>query len=175
MNRKWILAGLGLIAVAVVGRLVPHAANVTPLYAVALFACAVFPRRWALAVPVLAMIASDIVIGMHATVLFTWSGMLVFALLGFGLRGKRTTGRIVGSALAGSLAFFVWTNFGHWLTMGMYPMNGAGLMACYVAALPFFRNSLLGDLAFSGALFAAYEWYRVRRAAKIEAAEIVSA
>lgn len=175
MNRKWILAGLGLIAVAVVGRLVPHAANVTPLYAVALFACAVFPRRWALAVPVLAMIASDLLIGMHATVLFTWSGMLVFAALGFGLRGKRTTGRIVGSALAGSLAFFVWTNLGHWLTMGMYPMNGAGLMACYVAALPFFRNSLLGDLAFSGALFAAYEWYRVRRAAKAEAAEIVSA
>jgi len=167
MDRKWILGGIGLIAIAVIGRLIPHASNITPLYAVALFACAVFPKRWAIVVPVVAMIASDLMIGMHATVMFTWTGMLAFAAFGYGIRESRTTTKIVGSALAGSIVFFIWTNFGHWLTMGMYPMNGAGLAACYTAALPFFRNSTLGNLAFSGALFAAYEWYRVRKAAKV--------
>lgn len=173
MNHRWILGGLGLIALAVLGRLIPHAANLTPLYAVALFACAVFPKRWAIAVPVAAMAISDLVIGMHATVLFTWSGMLVFAALGYGLREGRTAWRIVGSALAGSVLFFLWTNFGHWLTMGMYPMNGAGLLACYAAGLPFFRNSALGNVAFVSAMFAAYEWYRVRRAARLTQAAAV--
>ena len=173
MNRNWLLAGVGLVALAVVGRLVPHAANITPLYAVALFACAVFPRRWAVAVPVAAMVLSDLTIGLHPGIWYTWSGMLVFALLGFGLRGRASAGRIVVSSLAGSLAFFLWTNFGVWLASGMYPLNSAGLLACYTLALPFFRNSVLGNLAFAGALFAAYEWYRVRRQARAVAAAAV--
>lgn len=169
MNTKWLIGGLGLVAVVLVGRLMPHAANLTPLYAVALFACAVFPRRWALLVPVTAMIASDLVLGLHNTVAFTWSGMLVFAALGYGLHGRHNTARIIGSALAGSAAFFVWTNFGVWLAGGLYPQTSAGLAQCYMAALPFFRNSLLGNLAFGGALFAAYDLYRLRRAARVPA------
>jgi hypothetical protein len=170
MNRTWLFAGLGLVALAILGRMVPHAANVTPLYAVALFACAYFPRRWALAVPVGAMIASDLIIGLHATVAFTWSGMLVFALLGFALRGRRSGLGVVAAASAGSLAFFAWTNFGVWLVSAMYPHTAAGLVTCYTAALPFLRNSLLGNVAFAGALFAAYEWYRLRRGARVAAA-----
>lgn len=167
MNRTWLFAGLGLIFLAVLGRLIPHAANVTPLYAVALFACAYFPRRWALAVPVGAMIASDLIIGMHSTVAFTWSGMFVFAMLGFALRGRRAGLGVAAAAGAGSLLFFAWTNFGVWLTSGMYPHTAAGLVSCYTLALPFLRNSLLGDVAFSGALFAALEWYRLRRRTRV--------
>jgi hypothetical protein len=169
MNRTWLFAGLGLVGLAVLGRVVPHAANLTPLYAVALFACAYFPRRWALAVPVGAMVLSDLVIGLHSTVAFTWSGILVFALLGFALRGRRAGLGVVLAAGAGSLAFFAWTNFGVWLTSGMYPHTASGLVACYTLALPFLRNSLLGNIAFSGALFAAYEWYRLRRRAHVPA------
>ena len=162
MKRYVFAAALGLVLLAVAGRLLPHAANVTPLYAVALFACAVLPRRWAIVVPVIAMIASDFLIGLHNGIFFTWSGMLVFAVLGFGLRGRTGNLRIVGSALAGSLVFFLWTNLGVWLTGGLYPQTATGLVHCYVAALPFFRNSLLGDLAFSGVLFAAWQWVVMR-------------
>ena len=164
MKRNWLLVGLGLILFAALGRFLPHAANVTPLYAVALFACAVLPRRWAIAVPIAAMVVSDLFIGLHETILFTWSGTPVFALLGFGLRGRTTTLPVIAASLAGSVAFFLWTNFGVWLTMPLYPLTGAGLAQCYVAALPFFRNSLLGNVAFAGALFAAYQWYLVRQA-----------
>jgi hypothetical protein len=173
MNRTWLFRGLGLVLLAVLGRVLPHAANVTPLYAVALFACAYFPRRWALAVPVAAMVASDLIIGLHSTVAFTWSGMFVFALLGLLLRDRRFGPGVVVAAGAGSVAFFAWTNFGVWLTSGMYPHTVAGLVTCYTLALPFLRNSLLGDVAFSGALFAAYEWYQLRRRSRVPVAAAV--
>ena len=167
MNRHVLAAALGLVLVAFAGRLVPHAANLTPLYAVALFACAVLPRRWAIVVPVTAMIASDLLIGLHSGIFFTWSGMLVFAALGYSLRGRTGSARIVGSALVGSLVFFVWTNLGVWLVSGLYPHSSDGLIQCYTAALPFFRNSLLGDLAFTGALFAAWQWVLLRRSMRV--------
>jgi len=172
MKRNWIFAGLGLVTLAVIGRIMPHAANLTPLYAVALFACAVFPKRWAIAIPVVAMVASDLIIGLHASIAFTWSGMFVFALLGFAMRERKTTGRIIISAVAGSAIFFVWTNLGVWFVSGIYPQTSAGLAQCYMAALPFFRNSLLGNLAFSGAIFAAYEFLRVRRAHRLAVASV---
>jgi hypothetical protein len=169
MNRNWIVAGLGLALFAVAGRFWPHVANLTPLYAVALFAAAVFPRGKGIWVPVAAMVASDLVIGMHDTVLFTWSGMLLFVALGSALRKQHGAGRIALAALAGSTGFFVWTNFGVWLVSGLYPPTASGLVQCYTLALPFFRNSLLGDLGFAAALFAAYELVMARRAARVAA------
>ena len=163
MKSNWIWAGLGLACLAVAGRLVPHASNLTPLYAVALFACATFPRGTGIWVPLAAMVASDLILGLHDTVLFTWSGMLVFALLGYGLQSRRGAVRTAAAAVAGSTVFFLWTNLGVWLVSGMYPHTSGGLLQCYTLALPFFRNSLLGDLAFTCALFAAFEWVRLRR------------
>ena len=162
MKKYGLLAGLGLIALVIVMRLMPHASNVTPLYAVALFAAAVFPKRWAVAVPMAAMIISDLVIGLHSSIAFTWSGMLVFALLGFGLAGRPSAMRVAGSAILGSLIFFFWTNLGVWLVTPLYAHTPAGLAHCYTAALPFLRNSLLGNIAFSGVLFAAHGWLRLR-------------
>lgn len=167
MTRNWILAGLGLALFATLGRLWPHASNVTPLFAVALFAAAAFPRGTGLWVPVVAMVASDLVLGLHDTVLFTWTGMLLFVALGYALRSRQTTGRIALATLAGSAGYFIWTNFGVWAVSGMYSLSAQGLVQCYALALPFFRNSLLSDLGFTAALFATYELVRVRRAARV--------
>jgi len=112
MKKYGLFAGLGLILLVILMRLLPHASNITPLYAVALFAAAVFPRRWAVAVPMAAMVISDLIIGLHSSIAFTWSGMLVFALLGFGLAGRPTALRVAGSAILGSGVFFLWTNLG---------------------------------------------------------------
>jgi hypothetical protein len=64
--------------------------------------------------------------------------------------------RIAGAAVAGSVLFYVLTNFGTWLTTGMYPRTLEGLAACYVAAIPFFQNTLAGDLFFSALLFGGF-------------------
>ena len=59
-------------------------------------------------------------------------------------------------ALASSVLFFVVTNFGVWATQGMYPMSLEGLVACYVAAIPFFQNSLLGNAFYTSVLFGGF-------------------
>jgi hypothetical protein len=162
MKKYGLFAGLGLIALVIIVRLMPHASNLTPLYAVALLAAAVFPKRWAIAIPMVAMVISDLVIGLHSSIAFTWSGMLVFAWLGFGLTDQPSARRVAGSAVLGSTVFFLWTNLGVWLVTPLYAQTPAGLAQCFTAALPFFRNSLLGNIAFAGVLFAAYNWYSLR-------------
>ena len=44
----------------------------------------------------------------------------------------------------------------------MYPYTWVGLEACYVAGIPFFKNTIAGDLLYVALLFGAFEW-RVRR------------
>jgi len=105
---------------------------------------------------------SDLALGLHATLPFVYASFLVTAFLGRRIRTRRTMARVLGSALASSVVFFIVTNFGVWLTSGMYALDSTGLGTCYVAALPFFRNSLLGDLGFTSALFA-LENFALRR------------
>jgi hypothetical protein len=68
--------------------------------------------------------------------------------------------RLAAASIAGSVLFFVVTNFGVWARDGLYPHTLAGLANCYVAALPFFQNGLVGDLFFTGALFGGFEFLR---------------
>jgi len=55
-----------------------------------------------------------------------------------------------------ALLFFALSNFGVWLGSGMYPRSLAGLAECYAAALPFFQNSLAGDLFYTVLLFGGF-------------------
>jgi hypothetical protein len=77
---------------------------------------------------------------------------------------------VAAATLCGSVSFFLITNFGVWAAGAMYPRTGAGLAACFVAALPFFRETLLGDLAYSAILFGSYAWLQHRRPALAAAA-----
>jgi hypothetical protein len=85
--------------------------------------------------------------------LFTWAFYAAVLLLGSLLQEKATVARVAGASLTGSIAFFVISNFAVWAAWNMYPKTLAGLGACYVAALPFFRNALAGDLIFTAVLF----------------------
>ncbi|HCM51534.1 TPA: hypothetical protein DIS56_00120 [Candidatus Saccharibacteria bacterium] len=145
-----------LIAIVVSLRLLPHPANFAPVAAAAIFGGAVLPRRLALAVPLAAMIASDLIIGLHDLVLLTWGSYALFALTSsFWLR-KLTLLRGATLTISASLFFFVVTNFGVWLTSGMYAHTWAGLVRCYELALPFFRNTLMSDIVYTAVLFGAY-------------------
>jgi hypothetical protein len=163
-----------LIFIAALSRVLPHPPNFSPIEAVALFGGAYFAKRaWALLVPLAAMFASDLVLGLANGGIyweyFTSAGyLLVYAcialstLLGFGLRGKVTGSRVLGYSLAGSALFFVVTNFGAWLGSPLYPQNAAGLSAAYVAGIPFFQWTVLGTLVYAALLFGGFALLRRR-------------
>lgn len=157
MNKKSNIAiAICLIAGAVGLRLAPHAANFAPVAAVAIFGGAVLPRRLAIWVPLAAMIASDTFIGFYNTMLVTWACYGLIALASSYWLRKLNFGRSLSLTLGSSLFFFLVTNFATWLWSGMYLHTAAGLVKCYQMALPFFRNTAVSDLFYTGALFGLY-------------------
>jgi len=145
-----------MIVAAAASRLLPHPPNFTPIGAMALLGGACFAdRRAAFLVPLAAMALSDVVIGWHRGWFVVYGCFALTVCIGLWLRRRRKPAAIAGATLASSLLFFMVTNFAVWaLGHGrLYPMSAEGLLACYAAALPFFRNTLLGDAVYSVALF----------------------
>ncbi len=155
-----------LVAVAAFMRLIPHPANFLPISAMALFAGARCGNRsQALLLIAAAMLLSDAILGFHPTMFFVYCSLALTVVLGSVLKERESVATIGASALAGSFLFFLVTNFGVWLVDGMYPLTGAGLFASYVAAIPFFENSLVADLLYTALLFGAYELLTRRQSA----------
>lgn len=150
---------LSLVALDVAARLLPHAPNLTPVAASALFAGVVCRSRiLALAVPLVALPLSDLVIGTYDWRIIA-AGYIALTLPAvFGMWAGRTGRAIVvaGCVPAMSLVFFAVSNFAVWAFSGMYPPTAGGLLACYVAGLPFLKTTLLGDVLWSAALFGAW-------------------
>ncbi len=161
MGRGIVLCSL--ILGAALTRLLPHPPNFTPITAIALFGGTLFPARWACFITLGAMLLSDVALGIvagdwavtfHPTLPAVYGSLILAVLLASALlRPRFALGRLVGVTVASSLLFFVVTNFAVWLVGGLYPRTWEGLLACYVAALPFFRNSFLGDMLYTGLLF----------------------
>lgn len=150
----------GLIVLGVVSRLVPHPWNATPIMAIALFGGTYLSRRWAILLPLATIILSDAIIGWHATMLFTWGAFALTGGLAWWVRMRPSASRIAAAGVAGSLLFFLITNFGVWVAGGLYPSTALGLRDCFVAAIPFYRNTLIGDLVYTGAFFGVYALIR---------------
>ncbi|MBI4423236.1 MAG: hypothetical protein HY554_05895 [Elusimicrobia bacterium] len=144
---------LGIIALGALSRLLPHPDNVTPLAAMALLGGASLAPRQALLAPLAALALSDLFLGFHSVIPFVYASFLATAAIGARLREDRAAWRLTGASLASSVLFFIVTNFGTWLVAGLYARDFAGLAACFTAAIPFFRNAVLGDLFFTLTLF----------------------
>jgi len=160
LTEFWI--AIGLVGLDVVARLLPHAPNFTPVAASALFAGAVLRSRVsALAVPIAAMLISDLVLGCPdwRIMAVVYAALAAPAVLG---RWGHPRGAIVFAPLAvsSSLLFFASTNFAVWAFSGIYALDLAGLIACYVGALPFLYNTLLGDMFWTALLFGG--WWSAR-------------
>lgn len=153
-DHPWIV--IGLILMGIVARLVPHPPNATPLMAIALFGGTYLSKRWAILLPLIIVVLSDALIGWHNTMLFSWGAFALTGMLAWWVRRRPDARRILAAALSGSMAFFVITNFGVWVAGGLYPSTVEGLRQCYLAAIPFFRNTLLGDLLYTMAFFGGY-------------------
>jgi len=154
-----------LIALGVAGRLLPHPPNFTPMAAIALFAGFIFMKRYmAIVAVVAAMLLTDyFAFGYLSPDWFASKSMIVvyLALLfpvvfrGF-LQKKLGVFRIAGAALASSTVFFVATNLAVWAFSPMYEITFAGLVLCYTMAIPFFQNTIAGDMMWSGVIFGSY-------------------
>jgi len=148
----FVIAGAGL-------RIVPHAPNFAPIAAIALFSGVYFSKKIALAIPVLAMLVSDIFLGFYdpKIMLFVYGSFVLCAILGFWLKNNKSWHTIGGGVFFSSALFFLVTNFAVWVFSPWYAKTFTGLVQCYVMALPFFRNSLLADAFYGFMFFGAYE------------------
>lgn len=158
MNNSRLLVLVGLVLSVSLFRLLPHPPNFTPVLAVALFAGAQFTdRRLALLVPLLAMLAADLFLGLHATLVFVYGAIALMVVLGMWLKSRLSVTWTAATAVAGSMLFFIITNFGAWLALpALYARSVEGLLTAYIAAIPFYQNALAGDLLFTAILFGGF-------------------
>jgi hypothetical protein len=156
-NHSRTIALLSAILIAAVLRLVPHPPNFTPIGAMALFSGAYLGRRaLAFAAPLGALVLSDAILGFYSGMQFQYLSVVLIVALGWAALSRVTLFRLGAAAVASSILFFTVSNFGVWLASGMYPRDASGLAACYVAAIPFFQNTLAGDLFYATLLFGGF-------------------
>lgn len=165
-----------ILVSAIVMRLIPHLPNFAPITAAALFSAAFLPKKYIFIIPLLAVAVSDYLllyinpfghpvfnfseiqpVGalVHNTTAWVWASFMISGLLGLLLRKKHGALRIGSVSLLASLQFFLITNFGVWAA-GAYARDLSGLMASYIAGLPFLTWTISGDLFYTFSFFALY-------------------
>lgn len=147
---------LSLVLIAVASRLLPHPANFTPILAISLFAGAYFAsKKLSLFLPIVALTISNLFLGFHDQVFVVYGMTLLLVVAGWQLRESSSVKKIAFLTLGGSVLFFIVTNFYVWL-MGYYTYDMNGLVQCYLMAIPFFKNALLGDMFYTTVLFGGF-------------------
>ena len=159
---------IGLTIVGILARLVPHAPNFSPVGGVSLFAGGRISGWKAYLLPLVLMLVTDPFVGGYSfSTPFVYASFLIYVWIGSRLRSTQNPLAFGAAAVAGSVQFFLITNFAMWLKpVSLYTHNAAGLIACYVAAIPFYGRTLLADLFYSAALFGAYALLSRRVAAQ---------
>ncbi|HLV01770.1 MAG TPA: DUF6580 family putative transport protein [Acidobacteriota bacterium] len=169
-----------LILIGAASRLIPHVPNFTAVGGIGLFAGARLNGWKAFLIPVLIMATTNPILAyllghkvFTSTTWFVYGSLLINVLIGRVLRKSITTGRIAGASLACSVQFYLVTNFGVWLLTSLYPPTVEGLVACYLAGLPYLGSTIAGDFTFSVFLFGSH--YLIvkfhRRRAELTASE----
>jgi hypothetical protein len=149
-----------LVAIGVVGRLWQPKWHFTPVAAVGMLAAFHFRAWWQAAlVPIAVMALSNVWLPAYShpgVLAVVYAALLLPTLCGRWLRGRLGVFSLGGCCLASAIAFFAATNLAHWWFLHQYPHTVAGLVECYVAAIPFFKWTLYGDLSYGFALFGGY-------------------
>lgn len=179
-NKKKTLKVAGLFtAFGILSKiLLLNVPNVSGLESLALFGGAYFLlRKFAFIIPLVALIVSDFFINnvIYRSYFPNTEGLILFESYIFyaiaslclivlfanyfmkEINFKTGTLGVLGS----TLIFWTITNLGSFLgALSPYPMNFAGLVACYEAALPFLKYSLAGNAIFTVILFGSYEYVK---------------
>ena len=148
-----------LIALGVALRILPHEANFAPIAAIALFGGVYLRRGYALLLPLAALVLSDIAIGFdsfHGRAV-VYGSVAIIGMVGLAVRKRKSLATVIGGSVAGSLIFFLITNFVYFYPPLMYQHNLSGMLNSYYNALPFFRSTMASDLFYVGILFGSYE------------------
>ncbi len=157
-NIQRVLVITLIMILAAASRLLPHPPNFTAIAALGLFGGAMFNNRLlAFLIPLAVLLATDAIIGFHDLM---WSVYVSFGLIigiGFFLKSRQLSVTSVAVAsVVGSVLFFLITNFAAWIGSPFYPQNFGGLMTSYGLAIPFFGNTLAGDLFYNSLLFGSF-------------------
>ncbi len=152
-----------LVVLGFAFRLLPHSWNFTPIGAIALFSGFYFKKKYAFVVPVLALFISDAFLGFYnwKLMLLVYGSFLLCVVLGFWLKKHKKWYTVAGTSIIAALLFFFITNFAVWMFTPWYAKTLSGIIQCYIMAIPFFRNTLLGNLFYVTVLFGAYEIVQV--------------
>lgn len=140
-------------------RFVPHFPNFAPIAAMALFGGVYLNKKYALIVPVVIMLISDLFIGLYDIKLMAgvYLSFILVGLIGLFVKKHKNIGTIIGGTVLGSILFFIITNFAVWAFYNWYSHTLNGIGQCFTMALPFFRGTLMGDLFYVAVLFGVYE------------------
>ena len=169
-HKTKIIISLALIAIGIGGRLLPHVWNFTPVVAIALFAGVYLGRPYALVLPIITMFASDIFIGFYEwkLMLAVYISFVLAGILGILIKKYKSFETVLAGSITVSVLFFLIANWAVWQFTSWYPSSFEGLIQSYIMALPFFRNTLAGNIFYTLAIFGAYEgafiWVRYRKA-----------
>jgi hypothetical protein len=135
-----------LVVVALLTRLLPHPPNFAPITSIALFTGFHFVnKRLALFIPLICMFLTDLILGVHSLMPIIYLSFVMISMIG--LKAKSLS---LGTVLSASSLFFIVSNLGVWYFY--YPLTWAGLSSCFILAIPFFINALMGDLFYTSVL-----------------------
>ena len=156
---KKLIPAFILIILGIAARFLPHPANFAPIGAIAIFSGIYLPKKWAIILPLVALVFSDIFIGFYSwpIMLSVYGSFIIMGLIGLWVGRNKKASTVLGGTILGSIIFYSVTNFSVWAFGSWYEHSLSGLINCYIMAIPFFRNSLLGDLFYTGVLVGAYE------------------
>ena len=147
---------LMIISIGILSRVIVHTPNFTPVLSLALLGGMYLKGRQAVLVPLALMVMSDLIIGFHDVMFYTWGSMVLISVLGLWINKRKNFANVLAGSIFSAVVFFVVTNFGSWLAF--YPHTTDGLRQCYILAIPFFRGTLISTVAYSLAFYTAYEW-----------------
>ena len=158
-TKRKIIMFVILVAIGVLGRLLPHAWNFTPLIATTIFAGVYLGKPQAFFLPVITMLISDIFVGFYEPkIMFSvYLSFAIAGLIGCRFAKNKKINNLALSAFASSTVFFLVTNAAVWFFGSMYNTGLSGLIQSYLAGIPFYRNMMLGDIFYTVFLFGVYE------------------
>ena len=155
---NYVKISIGIFLILAASRFIPHPPNFTSLLAISFYIPIIFGSRFIPSV-VISLFLTDIVLGLHSTMLFTWGSVVLIGIISRYFNSSLIT-RLTG-ALTGAVLFFIITNFGVWIT-GYYGYSLRGFINCYLLAIPFFSYSLISTLIFSVIIETLYKLYKVK-------------
>ena len=156
---KKIFIFLSIFITLAASRFLPHPPNFTSLIALSFYVPAILGFKYIPAL-LISFVITDIFIGFHTTVLFTWGSVLIISILASKYFFNSIFSRLSG-ALIGACIFFITTNFGVWLTGNIYDYSFNGFIKCYILAIPFFTYSLISTILFSIIFECILKFYQV--------------